>query len=88
MADDRREVEPPVTGWLTFTDAEAGGRALVDLGDKRSRTRWIAAARRLRETRSERLRQAGAYEVALATAGDYAVDLRRAFARRLHRRGR
>jgi hypothetical protein len=26
--------------------------------------------------------------VALATAGDYAVDLRRAFARRLHRRGR
>lgn len=88
VVDDRREIEPPPSGWITFTDAESGGRALVDLGDKRVRARWIAAARRQREGRSDRLRQAGAYEVALATAGDYAVDLRRAFARRLHRRGR
>jgi uncharacterized protein (DUF58 family) len=88
VVDDRREIEPPVSGWVTFTDAESGGRALVNLGDKRVRARWIAAARKHREARSERLRAAGAYEVALATAGDYAVDLRRAFARRLHRRGR
>jgi hypothetical protein len=88
VVDDRREVEPPTSGWVTFTDAESGGRALVDLGDKRVRARWVAAARKQREARSERLRAAGAYEVALATAGDYAVDLRRAFARRLHRRGR
>ena len=86
--DDRRELQPPLSGWMTFTDAEAGGRALVNLGDDRVRRRWIAAAGRARQVRAERLRAAGAYEVALATTGDYAVDLRRAFARRLHRRGR
>ena len=86
--DDRRELQPPLSGWMTFTDAEAGGRALVNLGDDRVRRRWIAAAGRARQVRAERLRAAGAYEVALATTGDYTVDLRRAFARRLHRRGR
>jgi uncharacterized protein (DUF58 family) len=86
--DDRRELQPPLSGWMTFTDAEAGGRTLVNLGDDRVRRRWIAAAGRARQVRAERLRAAGAYEVALATTGDYAVDLRRAFARRLHRRGR
>jgi len=86
--DDRRELQPPRSGWMTFTDAEAGGRALVDLGDERVRRRWLAAASRARQVRAERLRAAGAYEVALATTGDYGVDLRRAFARRLHRRSR
>jgi uncharacterized protein (DUF58 family) len=86
--DDRRELQPPVSGWMTFTDAEAGGRTLVDLGDHRVRRRWIAAAGRARQVRTERLRAAGAYEVALGTTGDYGADLRRAFARRLHRRGR
>lgn len=88
VVDDRRELVPPASGWVTLTDAEHGGTVLVDLGDERVRKRWQALAHRQRETRADRLRAAGAYEVSIATAGDYAPDLRRAFARRLHRRGR
>ena len=88
VVDDRREQAPPASGWLTLTDAERGGTVMVDLGDERVRKRWHALAARDREARADRLRAAGAYEVVVGTAGDYAVDLRRAFARRLHRRGR
>jgi uncharacterized protein (DUF58 family) len=88
VVDDRRELVPPTSGWVTLTDAEHGGTVLVDLGDERVRKRWQALAHRQREVRADRLRAAGAYEVSIATAGDYAPDLRRAFARRLHRRGR
>jgi uncharacterized protein (DUF58 family) len=86
--DDRREVDPPPAGWITFTGAESGGRALANLGDERVRRRWVAASHRAREVRAERLRAAGAFQVALSTAGDYGPELRRAFARRIHRRGR
>lgn len=88
VVDDRRELAPPESGWVTLTDAEAGGTTLVDLGDRRVRKRWHALAERHREGRAEKLRQAGAYEVLISTSGDYASELRRAFARRLHRRGR
>lgn len=86
--DEGREQAPPAAGWMTFTDAESGRRALVDLGDARTRRRWKVVAHRHREALTERLRAAGAYQVALNTHGDYGPDLRRAFARRLHRRGR
>jgi uncharacterized protein (DUF58 family) len=86
--DDHHELAPPASGWLAMEDAEAGGRALVDLGDEKLRRRWQAAASRQRQVRMDRLRAAGAYPVTLATEGDYSVDLRRAFARRIHRRGR
>lgn len=86
--DDRREVRPPASGWLTLTGAESGGRVLVNLGDEQVRRRWAAASERSRSQRADRLRAAGAFQVALATAGDYGPELRRAFARRIHRRGR
>ena len=86
--DDRREFDPPVSGWLTLTDAETGARVLVNTGSVRVRRTWRAAAEQRRVARANRLRSAGAYQVPLFTVGDYAVDLRRAFARRLHRRGR
>jgi uncharacterized protein (DUF58 family) len=86
--DEPREVEPPASGWVSFADAEQGGRTLVDLGNPSVRRRWMAAAQRQRQVRTERLRAAGAYHVALETRGDYGVELRRAFARRIHRRGR
>jgi uncharacterized protein (DUF58 family) len=88
VVDERREADPPRAGWIAFAEAESGRRALVNLGDERVRRRWRALAARDRETRVGRLRGEGAYPVALTTGDDYAPELRRAFARRLHRRGR
>jgi uncharacterized protein (DUF58 family) len=86
--EDRHEVRPPASGWLTVEDSEAGGHRLVDLSDAGLRRRWRAAAERQREGRLARLRATGAYPVILDTESDYGVELRRAFARRIHRRGR
>lgn len=86
--DDRREIDPPASGWITFSGAESGGKVLVDLGDEQVRRKWAAVAGRARQARADRLRAAGAYQVAIGTVGDYSAELRRAFARRIHRRGR
>ena len=86
--EDPHEARPPASGWLTVEDAEAGGHALVDLGDATLRRRWTAAAARQREEHLARLRAAGAYPVMIDTTSDYGIELRRAFARRIHRRGR
>lgn len=86
--DNPPEEAPPPNGWLTVEDAEAGGRALVDLGNATVRRRWRAAAIRRGEERQARLRAAGAFPVTIDTVADYSVELRRAFARRLHRKGR
>jgi uncharacterized protein (DUF58 family) len=86
--DEPHEFQPPASGWLTMADAEGDGRLLVDLSDASLRRRWRAAAERQREDRAARLRSTGAYPVLLDTRSDYGVELRRAFARRIHRRGR
>ncbi|HEX9755793.1 MAG TPA: DUF58 domain-containing protein [Gemmatimonadales bacterium] len=86
--DDPRDLAPPASGWLLLEDAESGRRAMVDTGDLARRRQWSAIATRHHLARADRLRSAGAYQVALGTTGDYAPELRRAFARRIHRRGR
>jgi uncharacterized protein (DUF58 family) len=86
--DDPRDVVPPASGWLLLEDAESRRRVLLDLSDLAVRRRWSSVATRLYHARADQLRAAGAYQVALGTTGDYAPELRRAFARRLHRRGR
>jgi hypothetical protein len=58
---------------------------LVDTGSRDVRTRVTALAARRREERSRTLTSVGADEVALETAHDYALPLRRAFARRARR---
>jgi uncharacterized protein (DUF58 family) len=86
--DDGRDRVPPPSGWILLADAESEGRVLVDAGSPEVRRRWVTAVRRWAGRRADLLRGAGAYQVPLLTTGDYATDLRRAFARRLHRRGR
>ena len=86
--DDPREEQVPASGWIEFEDAESGERMLVDTGDAELRKRWTGLATAAREARAQKLLQAGADHIALETEGDYALILRRAFARRLrHRRG-
>ncbi len=86
--DEPRDRLPPASGWMLLADAEGEARVLVDTGDRAARRRWSQAARRRLQGRADRLRAAGAYQVPLDTTADYAPELRRAFARRLHRRGR
>jgi len=86
--DDPRDAAPPASGWLLLEDAETGRRTLVDTGDLALRRRWSAIATREALDRSDRVRSAGAYQVKIGTTGDYAPEIRRAFARRIHRRGR
>ena len=86
--DDPRDAKPPPSGWLQFRDAESGQEVLANTGDDDLRRRWAAAGSRRQATRHDRIQAAGAYHVALGTTGDYATPLRRAFARRIHRRGR
>jgi uncharacterized protein (DUF58 family) len=88
LVDEVREIEPPPAPWITLVDAESGQRTVVNLSDPRVRQRWAALSAARREERVTRLRAEGAYPVPLTTGDDYGPALRRAFARRLHRRGR
>jgi uncharacterized protein (DUF58 family) len=86
--DDARELKPVGQGWIELEDAEAGGAALVDLGDAGVRRRWEAAARARQVERNQRLRVAGVRHLAIDVNEDYAPALRRTFAprRKLRRR--
>jgi uncharacterized protein (DUF58 family) len=87
--DDPREHHLPDAGWIEMLDAESGRRVLVDTGSRDVRTRVAALAAHRREERSRMLASVGADEVPLETGRDYAIPLRRAFARRarrIHRR--
>ena len=86
--DDPRDSAPAASGWLTLVDAETDQQVLVDLGDAKRRRRWSVAGQRRQQARADRIRAAGGYHVPIGTSGDYAIPLRRAFARRIHRRGR
>src|ERR1051326_7306015 len=85
--DDPREEEPPVGGWVDMEDAETGRPATVETGSAAALRRWKAAAQERRTQRAERLLGAGVEHIALTVATDYGIVLRRAFARRLRRRG-
>ena len=85
--DDPREEDPPAGGWVELEDAETGRRALVNTGSAAALRRWKAAAQERRTQRAERLLGAGVEHIALTVATDYGIVLRRAFARRLRRRG-
>ncbi len=85
--DDPREADPPSAGWVEMEDAENGRRALVNTGSAKALRRWKAAAEARRTQRAERLRAAGVEHIALDLGADYGVVLRRAFARRIRRRG-
>ncbi len=83
--DDPREHALPDAGWIEMLDAESGRRVLVDTGSRDVRTRVSGLAERRREERSRTLTSVGADEVPLETGRDYALPLRRAFARRARR---
>ena len=85
--DDSREESPPPAGWVEMEDAENGRRALVNTRSPAARKRWLAALSARRTQRAERLRAAGVEHIALDVASDYGFVLRRAFARRIRRRG-
>jgi uncharacterized protein (DUF58 family) len=83
--DDPREHQLPDAGWIEMLDAESGRRVLVDTGSRDVRMRVSTLAARRREERSRTLTSVGADEVPLETGRDYAIPLRRAFARRARR---
>ena len=83
--DDPRENQLPESGWIEMSDAETGRRILVDTGSRDVRLRLAQLAQKRREERSRALMAAGADHVHLETSTDYAIPLRRAFARRARR---
>ena len=85
--DDPRELDPPSAGWMEMEDAENGRRVLVNTSSARAVRRWKAAAVARRAQRAERLLAAGVEHIGLDLSSDYGVVLRRAFARRIRRRG-
>jgi hypothetical protein len=83
--DDPREHDLPDSGWIEIVDAESDQRVLVDTGSREVRTRLSHLADRRREDRARALAASGADHVRLETGKDYAIPLRRAFARRARR---
>ena len=75
----------PESGWIQMVDAESGRRVLVDTGSRDVRLRVARMAERRKEERARALVAAGADHVRLETGTDYAILLRRAFARRARR---
>jgi len=85
--DDSREELPPAAGWVEMEDAENGRRALVNTRSAAARKRWQEALTARRAQRADRLRAAGVEHIPLDVTTDYGFVLRRAFARRIRRRG-
>jgi uncharacterized protein (DUF58 family) len=83
--DDPREHDLPESGWIEIVDAESDRRVLVDTGSREVRARLTLLADRRREDRARALAASGADHVRLETGRDYAIPLRRAFARRARR---
>ncbi|HXE57505.1 MAG TPA: DUF58 domain-containing protein [Gemmatimonadales bacterium] len=86
--DDPRERELPPSGWIELEDAETGRRILVDAGNRAVRAELAARAGRRRRELARTLASAGVEHLPLDTVGDYALQLRRAFARRARSRAR
>ena len=83
--DDPRERRLPDAGWIELEDAETGRHVVVDSGDREVRARLAAEFDRRHAERDRILSTIGVDVVAVDTATDYAIPLRRAFARRARR---
>lgn len=83
--DDPRENELPESGWIEIVDAESDRHVLVDTGSREVRSRVALLTQRRRDERARSLAASGADHVRLETGRDYAIPLRRAFARRARR---
>jgi uncharacterized protein (DUF58 family) len=83
--DDPRERRLPDAGWIELEDAETGTHVVVDSGDPEVRTRLAAEFDRRHAERDRILSTIGVDVVAVDTAHDYGLPLRRAFARRARR---
>jgi uncharacterized protein (DUF58 family) len=83
--DDPRENELPDSGWIEIVDAESDRRVLLDTGSREVRSRVALLTQRRREERARTLAASRADHVRLETGRDYAIPLRRAFARRARR---
>ena len=83
--DDPRERRLPDAGWIELEDAETGGHVVVDSGDRGVRARLAAEFDRRHAERDRILSTIGVDVVAVDTVSDYALPLRRAFARRARR---
>ena len=83
--DDPRERRLPDAGWIELEDAETGRHVVVDSGDREVRARLAAEFDRRHAERDRILSTIGVDVVAVDTVTDYAIPLRRAFARRARR---
>lgn len=83
--DDPRERRLPNAGWIELEDAETGRHVVVDSGDREVRARLAAEFDRRHAERDRILSTIGVDIVAVDTVTDYAIPLRRAFARRARR---
>jgi uncharacterized protein (DUF58 family) len=83
--DDPRERRLPDAGWIELEDAETGSHIVVDSGDREVRARLAAEFDRRHAERDRILSTIGVDVVAVDTATDYGLPLRRAFARRARR---
>jgi uncharacterized protein (DUF58 family) len=83
--DDPRERRLPDAGWIELEDAETGRHVVVDSGDREVRARLAAEFDRRHAERDHILSTIGVDVVAVDTVTDYAIPLRRAFARRARR---
>jgi uncharacterized protein (DUF58 family) len=83
--DDPRERRLPDAGWIELEDAETGGHVVVDSGDREVRARLAAEFDRRHAERDRILSTIGVDVVSVDTVTDYALPLRRAFARRARR---
>lgn len=68
---DRREMELPDVGEITFVDPETGRELRVDTTSRKLRERFAAAAAAERHNLARELRSAGIEHVVLSTAGEW-----------------
>lgn len=83
--DDPREHQFPDAGWIELTDAERGGRVLLDTSTRDARLQVHIAAEEARLARARTLERARVDHISLHTDRPYSQALLAAFARRARR---
>jgi len=82
---DARDSELPDVGLATFEDLESGQSVVVDTGDPRVRAWYLAAMRKIHESRRGIFHKLGLDAVEIETGGSFVRPLRDLFARRAKR---
>jgi len=82
---DARDSELPDVGLATFEDLESGQSVVVDTGDPRVRAWYVAAMRKIHESRRAVFHKLGLDAVEIETGGSFVRPLRDLFARRAKR---